>query len=118
MVCAEQQRWEEGLQVARGLLDGAPERPSGWLHLAYALRRVPGGGLQRAWEALLPAADKFPAEAIIPYNLSCYACQSQRLDDARAWLRRALALGGKEHIKQLALADADLAPLWEEIQTY
>ena len=118
LVCAEQQLWGEGLQIARGLLEAAPDRPSGWLHQAYALRRVPSGGLQQAWDALLPAADKFPSEAIIPFNLSCYACQAQRLDDARAWLRRALTIGGKDHIKQLALADSDLAPLWDEIRGY
>ena len=82
-LAAEQKRWEEALEVARALLRRAPKRSSGWLHQAYALRRVPDGGVQKAWEALLPAFDKFPKEATIPFNLSCYACQLGQLDAAR-----------------------------------
>jgi len=116
LVYAAQQRWAEGLQVARSLIGAAPERCSGWLHQAYALRRVPEGTLQSAWEALLPAAEKFPEEPTIPYNLACYASQMGQLDVARVWLRRALTIGGKETIKQQALADPDLEPLWEELR--
>jgi tetratricopeptide (TPR) repeat protein len=116
LVSAEQKHWEEGLQIAQALLRRAPKRSSGWLHQAYALRRVPEGGLQKAWEALLPASDKFPKEPTIPFNLSCYACQLQQLDAARDWLKRAVAVGGKEKIKLMALKDADLEPLWDEIR--
>ena len=113
---AQQKHWEEGLQIAQALLRRAPKRSSGWLHQAYALRRVPDGGVQKAWEALLPASDKFPKEPTIPFNLSCYACQLQQLDTARDWLKRAVAIGGKEMIKQMALQDSDLEPLWDEIR--
>jgi predicted Zn-dependent protease len=115
-VAAEGKRWEEGLQVAQALLRRAPKRLSGWLHQAYALRRVSGGSVQRAWEALLPAFDKFPKEPTIPFNLACYACQLRQLEAARDWLKRAVAVGGKEKIKRMALSDSDLEPLWEEIQ--
>jgi hypothetical protein len=116
-VAAEAKQWEEGLQIARALLQHAPKHASGWLHQAYALRRVPAGGLERAWEALLPASEKFPKEAVIPYNLSCYACQMKQLDTAREWLHRAAAIGGKERIKDMALHDSDLEPLWDEIKS-
>ncbi len=118
VICVEEQHWEEGLQVARALVQAAPERASGWLHQAYALRRVAEGGVAKAWEALLPAFGKFPKEAIIAYNLACYACQLNQLETAREWLRRALALGEKEQIRLMALADDDLEPLWPEIQQY
>jgi tetratricopeptide (TPR) repeat protein len=115
-IYAEERQWEAALDVARKLLQRAPNRVSGWLHQAYALRRAPEGGLEKAWVALKPAAARFPKEALIPFNLSCYACQMQRLDDARLWLKRALAVGGKERIKAQALSDPDLQPLWEEIR--
>jgi Flp pilus assembly protein TadD len=115
-IAAEQKSWEEALQVAQTLLQRAPKRPSGWLHQAYALRRVPGGGLQRAWQALLPAFDLFPKELLISFNLSCYACQMGQLDVARDWLQRAVAAGDKEQIRAMALKDADLEPLWDEIR--
>jgi tetratricopeptide (TPR) repeat protein len=116
LVSAQQKHWEEGLQIAQALLRRAPKRSSGWLHQAYALRRVPDGSVQKAWEALLPALDKFPKQPTIPFNLSCYACQMGQLDAARDWLKRAVAVGGKDRIKKMALGDSDLEPLWDEIR--
>lgn len=116
LICAEQSKWDEALQIARALMASAPERSSGWLNQAYALRRVADGGVKQAWQALLPAFDKFPKEAVISYNLSCYACQMQQLEAARVWFKRASFLGGKEKFKRMALEDPDLEPLWEEIR--
>jgi Flp pilus assembly protein TadD len=116
LIASSEQRWDDALQYARSLLHAAPERSSGWLHQAYALRRAPKGNLQQAWEALLPAFTKFPTEPTIAYNLSCYACQMENLDGARAWLKRAAALGRKDEIKSMALTDPDLRPLWAEIR--
>lgn len=116
LVCAHESTWRDALVVADQELAVAPHAASGWLHRAYALRRVDGGGLSLAWNALLPAAAKFPTEPIIAYNLSCYACQMNELDASRVWLQRALATGGKETIKKMALADDDLKPLWPEIE--
>ena len=118
VICAEEKNWQESLQIARQLLHLAPDRSSGWLHQAYALRRVSDGGVKQAWTALLPAFDKFPKEPTISYNLSCYACQMNQLDAARTWLKRAAVIGGKEKIKRMALGDRDLEPLWEEIKEY
>jgi Flp pilus assembly protein TadD len=116
LVCAEQKAWAEALEAARVLTEAAPNRASGWLHLAYALRRIPDGSVQRAWDALLPVAGKFPKEPTVPYNLACYACQMRELETARQWLKRAMAVGGRERMKSIALADSDLEPLWEEIR--
>jgi tetratricopeptide (TPR) repeat protein len=116
IILAQTKRWEAALEIARGLLKLAPNRSSGWLHHAYSLRRAAKDGLKQAWDALLPAYGKFPGEATIPYNLSCYACQMLKLEEARTWLRRALKIGDKEKIKQMALEDSDLQPLWEEIR--
>jgi hypothetical protein len=70
--------------------------------------------------ALLPAADRFPDETIIPYNLACYACQMNDLPSARTWLDRALEIaarsGDKSHWIETALHDPDLERLWPEIR--
>jgi len=116
VLSAREENWEGALQLARELIHAAPGRSSGWLHQSYALRRVPDGGVKKAWAALLPVFDKFPREPIISYNLSCYACQMQQMEAARVWLKRALFIGGKEKYKRMALQDHDLEPLWEEIK--
>lgn len=115
-IAALEGNWEQALDVARSLLQSAPDRPSGWLHQSYALRRIPDGSVKKAWSALLPAFNKFPQESIISFNLSCYACQMGQLDAARVWFKRALVIGGKQRIKAQALADTDLEPLWDEIK--
>ena len=115
-IAARENNWDHAWKLAEQLVAEAPERPSGWLHRAYAARRAPGGGLRQAWDTLLLAVEKFPDEPIISYNLSCYACQMDELDSARVWLKKAFRLGGREQIKRMALKDPDLEPLWIEIR--
>ena len=115
-ICAQREDWQACLTIARGIRKEDSARPSGWVHQAYALRRGADEGLEAAWNALLPAADLFPKNATVPYNLSCYACQMKKLDLARTWLMRAFKIGKKEEIKQMALEDPDLEPLWAEIR--
>jgi hypothetical protein len=115
LLCAHEKNWSDALFVAEQEVTTSPEEVPGWLHRAYALRRVEGGGLTKAWDALLPAAEKFPAEAVVPFNLACYACQLNQLEIARDWFQRAVKAGGKDEIKKMALDDDDLKPLWKEI---
>ena len=112
----EAREWDAALIVAGDMLAYAPGRADSWLHHAYALRRATYGGLAQARAALEPAAKKFPNEPVIPYNLSCYACQLQQLDEARTWFQKALQAGKKSELKRMALADPDLEALWGEIR--
>ncbi|MBI4325365.1 MAG: tetratricopeptide repeat protein, partial [Chloroflexi bacterium] len=69
-----------------------------------------------ALESLLPAADKFAVEYLIPYNLACYSAQLGRLNEAKAWLERAFQVSGHAaQVKLAALHDPDLEPLWQAI---
>ena len=116
-VCAAGRSWEAALDLAELLVVKSPERVTGWIHRAYALRRIKAGSLRRAWDALRPAFEKFPKETIIPYNLACYAAQMGRLDEAWEWLHKAMAAAESvNRIKQMALADPDLQPLLERIK--
>lgn len=111
------QSWEEALALARLAVERFPERVSGWIHRAYALRRVPGGSIQQAREALLPALEKFPKEDLIPFNLACYAAQLGELKEAWDLLHKCMEVAGSvESVKERALADEDLKPLWERIK--
>jgi Flp pilus assembly protein TadD len=113
---AELKEWAESLAVAERLVEIAPESTFGWIHRAYSLRRAPDGGLEKAWHVLRPAADLFPGDQTIPFNLACYATQMGRLDEAWTWLQRAMdAAGDVRIIKEMGLADEDLKPLWTRI---
>jgi hypothetical protein len=65
--------------------------------------------------ALLPAADKFPKDWAISYNLACYSCLMGRLEDAWDWLEMAFKVGDQNQLKLKALDDPDLEQLWAEI---
>ena len=116
IICGESRSWEAAAEVAESLVAIAPERSSGWVHRAYAVRRMRGGGIERAEQLLLPALARFPKDSLIPYNLACYAAQLGRLDEAWERLQQAIqAEGDAQRIKVRALADKDLEPLWERI---
>jgi tetratricopeptide (TPR) repeat protein len=112
---AARRDWDAALRIAGELLTLDPEHELGWLHYAYSIRRSKSGGLAKASEALRPAAEKFPGEPVIPFNLACYACQMGNLEEAREWFRRAIKVGGEKQMKLMALGDEDFKPLWEEI---
>lgn len=138
LVHSRKDEWDNAARVAEELKRKAPDRASGWLHHSYALRRSSGGGLEASCAALRPACEMFPDEPVIPYNLACYACQLDRLDEARAWFAKALKAEEKQAgktvgllleaapqeisssatsgIKRMALRDDDLKPLWPEIE--
>jgi predicted Zn-dependent protease len=114
-ILAKKGEWDVCREIAEMITRQVPDFAGGWLHLAYATRRATGGGEQAAFEILNRVTEKFPEEPIIPYNLACYVCQIGRLPEARDWLKRAFAVGDATQIKLMALKDADLKPLWEEI---
>jgi len=103
--------WDKARDMADWLTNEFPDEPGFWLHLAYATRRVEAGGIGAALEVLESVADTFPKEWMIPYNISCYLCQLERLEEARARLKQAFEIGGKP-IRTAALSDEDLKPLW------
>ncbi len=116
-ICAAEKNWEEALVCAEELVRLAPDRVSGYLNRSYAMRRVPQGGLEKAWRCLRPAYDQFPQVPLVAFNLACYAAQLGRLDEAWQWLQRAVAAGGDaESIKAMALTDPDLAPIRDRLE--
>lgn len=107
-----EEEWESARELARPLRDSLPGHPFLWIQLAYATRR--SHTLAEAESILLDAQAKFPKDALIPYNLSCYACLRQDLDRARDYLQRAITLENSFRI--MAMEDEDLEPIWEDVE--
>jgi tetratricopeptide (TPR) repeat protein len=109
-------KWDLAAEIAGVLVQIRPSDAQFWITHAYATRRMPGGGIPQAKQILSKAQRLFPKEALIPYNLACYACQLGDHKEARKWLEIAFDLGGAEQVKRMALKDPDLEPLRTEIE--
>ncbi len=114
-ISARQRQWELAYALAQGLVVLTPDEPAGWINRAialHAMKRTP-----EAWYALLPAAEKFPKNTIVIYNLACYASQLGKFQEANQWLRKAEETDHENRVKWMALKDPDLQPLWEYLAT-
>lgn len=107
----EEGAWAEAVPLADELRAREPKDPTFVIQLAYATRRT--AGIDAAEKILRDALKTFPKVALIHFNLSCYACQTGRRDEAVACLARAVALEPALH--QTALEDEDLSPIWPDI---
>lgn len=120
-ICVVGKQWDAGVEIGRNLVEAEPEESFGWVNRSYALRRASTGGLQAAYDALKPAADRLKDLEQVTFNLACYACQLGSLDEARQWWAKCLSVaaraGATKRIKKAALAEADLKPLWLEIES-
>lgn len=109
-----EENWDLLLPLTEKLLLQFPKLDFHWINRSYALHELQR--TQEAFDALLPAAKKFPKRWLIRYNLACYCSQLGALDEAMKWLQQAIALAGEKEIKALALEDPDLKPLQKAIR--
>ena len=112
---SQARHWELAAEVAGALVAATPDEPAGWICLAYATRRKPGGNIPQAREILTRAQARFPRHSLISFNLACYECQLGNREWARRWLKKAFAGDDAAEMKLMALADPDLEPMWKEI---
>ncbi|HYG24534.1 MAG TPA: tetratricopeptide repeat protein [Verrucomicrobiae bacterium] len=113
-ILARKKDWRNGLVIAGVISRLVPESPVGWIHLSYTLHEM--GRTREAWENLSRVAPQFPGDCTIAYNRACYACRLGNLETARDLLRRAMQLGDEGQVKETALSDHDLEPLWRAIR--
>lgn len=106
--------WESLLPLTEKLLGQFPKLDFLWINRSYALHELKR--TQAAFDALLPAAKKFPKRWLIRYNLACYCSQLGAEAEAMNWLQKAIELAGKSEVKAMALEDPDLKPLRQAIK--
>jgi Flp pilus assembly protein TadD len=104
-------KWDMATAVANHLVKVDPENPAAWINLAYAVRRAES--IEPAEAILLKARALHPENALIAFNLACYASVTGCMEEAKVRLRQAIDLDND--IRRLALDDDDLRPLWDWI---
>jgi predicted Zn-dependent protease len=111
-IYAKAQHWPVCMEISAAMLELAPERPTSWLNSAFTLHRLKQ--TESAWTSLRNVADRFPHVPSIPYSLACYACCLGRLNESRELLEQAIKLGGRP-LREQALQESDLKPLWSAL---
>ena len=106
-------KWNEATVVAGHLTISAPERFEGWWMLSFALHELKR--TQEAHNNLAGALWRFKGEWLAHYNLACYLVQLGRIAEARERLKYVFDLNPA--MRQEALKDPDLEPLWAELQS-
>lgn len=105
--------WAKAVPLLRRLRKQDPTDPQYAVSLAFAVRRAQS--IEAAEKILLEARERFPEEAIIWFNLACYAAQQGHLAETRDLLREAAK---REAVyRDMAKTDSDLTPFWKAVDT-
>lgn len=112
-IYAKAGKWEMCVEIGQALVNTAPTIPDSWLHRSYALHELKR--TQEAYELLEAAADLWPGNWLIHYDMACYSCQLGHQKEAWQWLEDAIDLGDPNKVKLMALDDPDLESFWAEI---
>ena len=102
------EKWYLAAAVAGYLVKADPQNPDIWIKLAYLVRRAEN--VEQAERVLFKARAWHPKNALIAFNLACYASAMGRMEEAKIRLQFAIRLD--KNILRLALDDRDLQPLW------
>jgi tetratricopeptide (TPR) repeat protein len=111
-IYARAKRWEACVDIADAIIKLDTNRAGAWIHRSVALHE--SNRTQEALDQLLPVADKFPGVWKVPYDLSCYCAQLERLDEAKEWFKKAMLID-ESAVQRIAIDDSDLQPLWDSM---
>ena len=103
-VLQNQQSWQEMREIAHGLRMEFPEDADWWIADAYATRR--DQSIEQAREILLEGLVHHYDNAMIRYNLACYACQLGSMGECLDLLKEAVRRD--DRYKLIAIEDEDL----------
>ena len=113
-IYAKEKRWPACEQIGHAIIEADPNRPSGWLKQAAALRQQ--GKFKDAYANLYVVFDDFPDNWHVPYDLARYSSLLGEFDEAKAWFKKAIAIEEKT-VQKLGIDDPDLKPMWDSFQT-
>jgi Flp pilus assembly protein TadD len=100
-------KWDMAAAVANHLVKVDPEDSGWWINVAYAKRRCEG--IESAETILLQARKLHHNNAMIEFNLACYASVACRFEEAKERLKRAVE--PDKQFQKVAIDDEDLRPL-------
>jgi hypothetical protein len=104
--------WRLMEAVAKKLAERNPNDPQWAIWRAYAAAR--GQSIEVAKKILIQELRTHPNDPRIHYAMGCYESQLRHFYIAKRHLARAIQLDAR--LRLVALSDADLEPLWDELE--
>jgi Flp pilus assembly protein TadD len=108
------QQWQAAAGICVPMTEQEPSDPAWWVQAAYATRR--SSSLPQAEALLREALRHHPRHGLILYNLACYACVQDRLEEARIRILQALR-SDPAQVLAMALKDPDLLAIRPWLET-
>jgi predicted Zn-dependent protease len=107
-------KFSDCMKLSERLTADIPQRALTWQLYAqsyYLFKDYP-----KAYKILLLKLEEFPKDWPITYDLACYCCLLNRVDEGRKYLAQSMSAGDARQIKRMALEDPDLKVLWSELE--
>lgn len=111
-IYAKKKRWQACVDIGNTIMTVDPYRSSGWIRHSFALHELKR--TDEAYTHLASVVDDFPDDWHIPYNLACYCSQLGRIDEAKEWFKKAVAIDDKT-VPRDGIDDPDLKPMWDSM---
>jgi lipopolysaccharide biosynthesis regulator YciM len=111
MVYQGARHWKKAVASAADLVKAEPTNSTNWITLANAVSHV--GSVNEAETVLLKARMWHPRNSLILFKLACCASVTERFEEAKVLLNDAIDFN--KNVRQLALKEEDLRPLWNYI---
>ena len=111
-------KWDACLDIAQALKTLEPDHRFGWIHEAQSLDRLGRG--EEAKESILAAIKHFGPNPTFAFHLACLAARLGQLDEARAWVQKAIDLAKDQEtldrLRLRILEEPALEAIWTELQ--
>jgi predicted Zn-dependent protease len=109
-ILMEQNQWLQALPCAELLCSLLPDQEDPYIKRAFILHEM--HQTQAAKDCLLQGPSSLRDNALYYYNMACYECQLNHVQEAWLLLERAIQLDA--NYREIARTDTDLTPLWPQ----
>ncbi len=106
--------WEMAAVSSYHLSRVVPLNLSAWLRMSFALFSL--GRRAQAKRLLVSVVPRFPREPDLRWHLAVYAIAEDNLGEAKAWIRKAVALTSGPRLRALPRERPQYYALWKQVQ--
>jgi hypothetical protein len=108
------EEWEKAAEISRRLCQLVPTSFAPWIRICFSLFKLDRIG--EAKQILSTVAPRFPKEPTLRWYLAIFAWGQGNMDEAKIWIRRAVALTRGPRLKALARDQPEFYAMWKKLE--